>query len=240
MKTTNRKHWYLLVIMFFSSISVFAQSRIVLKKGAPIENVKEYRIKQDYVSYEQSGSLHDLEIAMIQQIEGENGLIIRFSDDNKPIYNNESVMENPSSNSTAENLNDTIKQESNEPVFYKAPDPKEMFLKGREDARRYYHSSGSTLGGLIAPVVGSVLAVPLSGFGFVIGVVGIPVIAASGSVNMENENVSDRTLLKNKDFVAGYQKQAKNKRLGNAVLGEVVPMGAVIVLSILVLIAFYL
>ena len=95
------------ILYFFLFSCTVAQNRIVLKDGKVLLNTKLREIKSAYIMYEQSGSLHDLEIENIDYIIT-NTDRIGFDKNNKPIYSDISSTTSGKSNDIISNTIDNI------------------------------------------------------------------------------------------------------------------------------------
>ncbi|UOQ53732.1 hypothetical protein [Hymenobacter cellulosivorans] len=93
----------------------------------------------------------------------------------------------------------------------------EAMQRGAADARKYFRAPGAFWG-----TYGATLLNPMAGL-----VTGVVV----GNVRPLEYNLTapDPNLLKNPDYVRGYQRQAKNKKLGKAVAGFGAGVGTLVV-----------
>jgi hypothetical protein len=86
-----------------------------------------------------------------------------------------------------------------------------LYAQGRSDARRFYKAGGAfwaTFGtSLIIPLGGPLLAVPTGA------------VATLIDVPQRNIIASNPEYKRSPEYLRGYQKQAKNKKLGNAAAG---------------------
>lgn len=101
------------------------------------------------------------------------------------------------------------------------------YAQGKQDARTHFRAPGVFWGTYAATVVGS-------GYG------GIAVGLATGLTEPRPRNfiVTNAELLKNPDYVAGYRRQAQNKKLGSAAGGFGAGVGTMVVV-VAVLLASY-
>ena len=86
-----------------------------------------------------------------------------------------------------------------------------LYSAGRADAKRLYKA-----GGVFWATFATTAALPLGG-----PFLGIPTGAVLTAVNVSDKNIraSDPSLKQSPDYLKGYQKQAKLKKLGNAAAG---------------------
>lgn len=97
-------------------------------------------------------------------------------------------------------------------------DAQAMYMKGIDEARVYYKGNGTLWGTAAA----TFLFLPA---GLVVG--GVSAIIPP---NVDNQLVSDRSLLYNQDFRSGYRKQAHRRKVGKAAAGFGIGFAALLVL----------
>jgi len=148
------------------------------------------------------------------------------NEDNILIYkkNNNKVK-----NIEIEDIFSIIEKSGNERIFY-IPDTSNQdyftisqmrqFVKGRTDARNNYNSKWTTIGGIVIGA-GSVIGVPLIGLNSLYA----PIFPLSynfitGLVKVKKEKIGiEKQYLKNKHYVLGFEKSAKQKRIKNSLFG---------------------
>ena len=95
--------------------------------------------------------------------------------------------------------------------------PKDMYLKGRQDARKYYDGQGVMWGSAAAMFMG--------------GPIG-PVIIGAIRPRANNNPALAYTALQDKNYVKGYEKQAHNQKIGKAAIGAGIGTAAMFLLVI--------
>ena len=105
--------------------------------------------------------------------------------------------------------------------------PKQMYLKGRADARKHYKARGVFWGSAAAGAAslftgGATLAVP--------------VVLAVTPPSPGSMRVPDPNLIRNPDYMYGYKKQARKRKIGKAAAGAGtgIVTGAALVLAIVI------
>lgn len=88
-----------------------------------------------------------------------------------------------------------------------------MYIKGLQEAEKF-KSPMSTIGGFVVGAGGSFL-----GFYGLIPPAVFVTIVVNPAPNMEKQQVSDKELLKNENFLIGYQRKSKSKKFTNAAIG---------------------
>ncbi len=162
---------------------------IVMKDGKRIDNAKLWELQSKILVYEQDGSLHD---ALISDVEK-----ISMPDANYVFLANNSL----------ENANAEISfADSTQGILAAIPDTfesKNYYRMGYDDAGKYYNGAGAAIGGFFSGFV--------PGLGWFIA---MPIISAT-QPQMYNANNPNLVKLRDKDYVAGYKKNATHKKLAN-------------------------
>lgn len=199
-----------LVVCLFIVNTVFAQDTIILsektilimKDGKSIENIQVREFHHGFLVYESDGNLHDALFADIERIRtakadyffNANDSLEKVTAENFPL---------PDSLSTDITIPQDVAIKSN-------------YIKGYNDAKKYYDGTGAAVGGFVSGMV--------PGLGWFVT---MPVISAT-SPQMHSSDNPNLALLADKDYAAGYKKKATNKKLGNALGGFAVGLTTIL------------
>ncbi|KAA5539831.1 hypothetical protein [Adhaeribacter rhizoryzae] len=183
-----KKH--LLLLLLFSAIqfSLQAQDLIITLTGDELL-VKVTEITQQDVVYKHPDSLQSLP----RTIPKKQVFMVKYSNGTKEIISHI----DPQTNSLT------------------ALDSREMYERGRADARKYYKGNG--------PMWGTAAATMLAGLPG-------PIIIGAIPPKINYQQVSEITLLQNQHYVRGYKQQAHNKKIKKVVAGTGIGAGLMVAL----------
>jgi hypothetical protein len=164
---------------------------IIMKDGKQVENAGLWEIQSSVLVYESDGNLHDALIADIEKIRMPDADYV-FENDSLTKASSENFFSDSSQTGkeTALAVPETVKVEN-------------RYRMGYNDAEKYYNGTGAAIGGFFSGFI--------PGLGWFIT---LPIIGATRP-QMYNENNPNLTKLQDKDYRAGYKKNATNKKLTN-------------------------
>lgn len=110
---------------------------------------------------------------------------------------------------------------SNETKIKEGNDSSAMYLKGKEDAKKYYRAPLATVGGMVG----------CAAFGY--GILPAMLIAYNVPVDMNRQPVPEKSLLNNSEYIRGYKKGAHNKKMNNMLLGGIAVVALIVGVSVL-------
>lgn len=193
----------LLCIMLFAlllaSTKVFSQDTtlpsekavIIMKDGKQIANVSLWEIQSSVLVYELDGNLHDALITDIEKIRMPDADYV-FANDSLGRANVEIFFSD--SARTAKETTITVP---------KTVEDQNRYRMGYSDAEKYYNGTGAAIGGFVSGFI--------PGLGWFIT---LPIISATRP-QMYNTDNPNLIKLQDKDYRAGYKKNATNKKLTN-------------------------
>ncbi len=195
--------YLLLLLVVLPFCSLKAQDRMLLMNCKTIDSVKVVDISANTVTYLCQGSLNE------HKIYRENIFAITYKDGKEKVL----YMPAPEDNDL------DIEQ-------------MRMFINGTRKAKESYHNYSSYLIGFVAGVAGPVAAFyslpPLIALPPATGVF----LASLGSPKMSNLSYIDKKYLNNEEYMMGFQRKARAKKIRNAFFGSLVGVAAMSVYMI--------
>ncbi len=192
---------YLLVsLILICSSCLFAQDRMLLMSGKELDKIKVNEITANTVTYQHEGSASE------HKIYRENVFSVSYANGTEKVL----YMPLPEENDLdAEQMR--------------------MFLRGTQDARVHYKNYSSYFIGFVSGVAGPILASyslpPIIAFPPATGIF----LSSLSSPNMANLPYVDKKLLNNEEYMMGFQRKARAKKIRNAFFGSLVGVAATLV-----------
>lgn len=192
----------LLVVLPFCSLK--AQDRMLLMNCKTIDSVKVVDISANTVTYLRQGSLNE------HKIYRENIFAITYKDGKEKVL----YMPAPEDNDL------DIEQ-------------MRMFINGTRKSKVSYHNYSSYLIGFAAGIAGPVFAKSTG----ILSLAALPpatgiFLASLGSPKMSNLSYIDKKYLNNEEYMMGFQRKARAKKIRNAFFGSLVGVAAMSVYMI--------
>jgi hypothetical protein len=185
-------------LIFFRSSVSFAQDKIIKMNGEEIDSVIA-ESKGNSIFYKKYNSKDN----KTKRISSENVfLIVHPNGKEEVVYARDTIEYTPDTSSGN----------------YYSLEQLRMEIKGKQEARKYYHNRMPLFTGFLWGA-SSILVAPLSpGLMFIPPAIGA-VVASHGEPNMKKQKVSHPDLLNNREFMFGYSEIASKKKVKYSIIG---------------------
>lgn len=177
------KHIFLALSLLIA-VGLHAQDKIILITGEVLE-VKNVELKDNKVSFQ------------------------KLNKDKRKNINPDRVFSVQYENGTEKIV---FEPDPLDPSDFK-PEEMRMFIKGEQDAKRYYHNTGNKI---VSAAIGAGAGL-LSIYGLVVPALYSTVVGGF-SPNLSKHNVSDPALRDNLNYREGYEKKCRDRKIRNSLV----------------------